>query len=370
MATRPVPVVPPGEHLREEIEARGWSQADFAKILGRPEKVVSEVVNGKRGITPETAQEIAAALGTTAMLWMNLESAYRLSLASPNNPGSQIAKRAALYEKVPVNDLVKRGWIGRSSQTVELERSVLAFFKAASIDEPFLPPAAAAARTGLNPTHSFTVPQVAWLRKVEELASRATAKHFDLRRFRNGLSSLRDFAERRERIGEIPVFLADLGVRMVIVEHLKRTKIDGGCVWLDKATPVIALSLRYDRIDHFWQTLVHECAHVFYQDQVSLDEAGGDGPREDYERRADDFAVDFLIPRKQFEDFVVRSGPYFAKEQILGFAARMRVHPGIVAGQLQYHTKKYTHYRKMLEKVRSFIVRKTITDGWDSVEAT
>jgi len=52
----PAEVFAPGEFIREELEVRGWSQNDLAAILGRPPRVVSEVVTGKRAITPETAK--------------------------------------------------------------------------------------------------------------------------------------------------------------------------------------------------------------------------------------------------------------------------------------------------------------------------
>lgn len=77
MARKPAEVFPPGEYIKDELDARGWSQAEFAEILGRPARVVSEIINGKRAISPETAKEVAAAFGSTPELWMNLESAYR-----------------------------------------------------------------------------------------------------------------------------------------------------------------------------------------------------------------------------------------------------------------------------------------------------
>jgi HTH-type transcriptional regulator/antitoxin HigA len=85
MTTERVPaeVFPPGEFLRDELEARGWTQTEFAEILGRPLRLVNEILAGKRGITRRTAREIAAALDTTPELWLNLETAYRLSRAEP-----------------------------------------------------------------------------------------------------------------------------------------------------------------------------------------------------------------------------------------------------------------------------------------------
>jgi HTH-type transcriptional regulator / antitoxin HigA len=69
---------PPGDHIREEIEYRGWTQGDLARIMGRPVQVVNQIINGRKAITARTARELEAALGTSAETWMNLETSYRL----------------------------------------------------------------------------------------------------------------------------------------------------------------------------------------------------------------------------------------------------------------------------------------------------
>ena len=79
---KPFTVLSPGEILRDEIEARGWNQTTFAKILGRPYQVVNGIMTGRRELTPETALQIAAALGTSPEMWIRMEAEYRLHLAS------------------------------------------------------------------------------------------------------------------------------------------------------------------------------------------------------------------------------------------------------------------------------------------------
>ena len=90
-------VFPPGEILREEIEARGWTQTDLAEILGRPPRLVNEIIAGKRAISPETAQGLGDAFGTGAQFWMNLESAWQLSRVKEQD--GDVARRAKLYER-------------------------------------------------------------------------------------------------------------------------------------------------------------------------------------------------------------------------------------------------------------------------------
>ena len=91
-AFKPAEVFPPGYFIREELEARGWTQSQFARILGRPTQMVNEIINGKKSITAQSAKEIAAAFGTDAELWLNLESTYQLHTIKDADP--EIARRA------------------------------------------------------------------------------------------------------------------------------------------------------------------------------------------------------------------------------------------------------------------------------------
>lgn len=87
----------PGEYLREELDARRWSQSDFARIIGRPLQTVNEIVNAKKRVTAETALAIGEALGTGPEVWINLQSAYDLWMAGLPDPA--IARRAKQFAK-------------------------------------------------------------------------------------------------------------------------------------------------------------------------------------------------------------------------------------------------------------------------------
>jgi HTH-type transcriptional regulator/antitoxin HigA len=366
---QPAQVFPPGELVREEIAERGWTQVDLANILARPVKVVNEIINGKRAITPDTAVALAKAFGTSAQLWMNLETSYRLSKAEASSDA--IGRRARVFEKAPIGEMIRRGWIPDTRDAGTLERQLVRFFGLRSLDDDLNVPAAA--RTGLSATTEFRPAQLAWMHRAKHLARLVAAAPFNLDRFKAELGQLKELTSDPEQARVVPSFLSQLGVRFLIIEHLKGTRIDGACLWLDRDTPVAALSMRFDRIDWFWHTLLHELAHIYYEDCLSLDEdlgAAGEDERTDYERRADEFAADFLIPRAQLDDFVLRAGPLYYKHRILGFARVIGVHPGIVVGRLHHRHQQrrdgieYSQYRRMLEKVRAHIVGSALTDGW------
>src|SRR5882724_2310510 len=142
MAIRtPAEVFPPGEFLADELEARGWTQTEFAEIIGRPQKLVNDIANGKRSVTPETAAHFAAAFGTSAQFWMNLESAWQLSKVPPRD--DSIARAAKLRERFPVREMVKRGWVAipdtiadGQHRATAMEACVADFFGLKSIDDP------------------------------------------------------------------------------------------------------------------------------------------------------------------------------------------------------------------------------------------
>ena len=96
-------VVPPGTHLRREIEFRGWSQSDLAEILGRPIQTINQILQGKKSITATTARELEEATAIPAEAWLNFESHYQLSMAAKRN--DEVAQRAELFSRVPVADL-------------------------------------------------------------------------------------------------------------------------------------------------------------------------------------------------------------------------------------------------------------------------
>jgi HTH-type transcriptional regulator/antitoxin HigA len=177
-----------------------------------------------------------------------------------------------------------------------------------------------------------------------------------------------------EEVRRIPKLLSDAGIRFVIVEHLPHSKIDGACFWLSRNEPVVVLSMRFDRIDWFWHTLIHELMHVANGDakdsptlDVSLvgDDAEEFDAKSEKEKRADKGAIEFLVDQKRLSDFIMRVQPYFSHMKILGFAARMKTHPGIIVGQLQRRKIiDYSHSRKMLVKLRHVIIPSALTDGW------
>ena len=118
---------PPGETLQEVLEERGMSQAELAKRKGRPKKTINEIINAKAAITPETALQLERVLGIPASFWNNRERHYREALARIEEQ-ERLQKQVAWLKQIPVQAMIKFGWIQRCQDKVEQLRSVLNFF--------------------------------------------------------------------------------------------------------------------------------------------------------------------------------------------------------------------------------------------------
>lgn len=369
-------VFPPGEFIKEELEERRWTQSDLAEILGVYPSVVNEIIMGKRSITPETAKGLGDAFGTGAQFWMNLDSAYQLSKVKTGD--DSVRRRSKLYEKFPVKDILKRQWIEPSENIDVLEKGFLNFFGITSLEEkPFFAHAARKSISNLSAYESVTPAQWAWLCRARQLAYAVSVDRFSDSAFVNALQQLRLLLPNAEEIRKVPRILASAGIRFLVIEHLAGTKIDGVCFWLDDSSPVVALSLRYDRIDWFWHTLMHELNHVENREgkdtPVVDTELVGDqvtvfNEKPENEKRADRFACEFLIPKSELDSFIARMKPLYPKQRIELFARRINVHPGIVVGQLQFRKEiSYKHSREILENIRSIVTASALTDGYGNV---
>lgn len=327
---------PPGEFLAEELEARGWTQAEFAAILDRPAQFVSEIISGKKEITRESAAQIGAALGTSAEMWLSLQDKYFLWKQGRDQKTQgdldAVRRRARLNTKGPVAVLKKAGVL-KGTTLDELEAEVLSFFELKSLDDE---PSLAAAARRANHGESVTMLQTAWLYQVLHAARRkpptGTYKRKDLEAIGAELPTI---ATKPSDFADLPGILGRAGVRLVYVPALPGAKIDGCALFVDEV-PVIGLSGRGKRLDKVLFTLLHEIAHVTHGhignapivEAVEVKEEPGE---DDQEHEANETAAEWLLP-DGLTDLPERiSGPWIqATAQDYGIA------PIMLIGHLQH----------------------------------
>lgn len=360
----PAEAFSPGEYLRDELEARGWTQTEFAEIIGRPARLVSELIAGKRGITPDTAADLAAAFGTSAQLWMNLDAAYQLSKLAPR--AERISREATLRERFPIREMAKRGWIEQTKSLDDLERSVCKYFRINSVHDQIQWKHAARRDYGKK---DISTHQWAWIFRVNQLASALRVVRFELELLRAAIEQLESLMTEPEEIRHVPKILANCGVRFVVVEPIPGSRIDGVCFWLNDESPVIGLSLKGDYIDKFWFNLWHEIEHVLQGDGKGGDIVVDDfedevSQRDECERVANEAAANHCVPSKLMNDFIKRHNPMFSEKSVIGFARIVKRHPGIVAGQIQKKTDRWDLFKKLQVRVRDIVTRSALTDGY------
>lgn len=360
----------PGEFLKEELEARGWTQIELSEIMGRPTRLINEIIAGKRAITPETAVQLGDALGTGPEVWMNLESQYQLSKVATKD--GLVARRSRLYSLFPVREMIKRRWVETSDNIEVLEHQFLSFFGMRTLDES---PSFLHAAKKTDAKEDATMLQLAWLFRAKALASQLVLKKYSKKDLEDALPRLQALLTAPEEIRHVPRILAECGVRFVLVEQLPGTKIDGACFWLSDSQPVIAMSLRLDRIDNFWFVLRHEIEHVLREHGQDRDfildsdvEAATGGQVLQEEQVANQAAAEFCVSQKELLGFIARVRPYFSEERVCLFAQRIGVHPGLVVGQLQRKLDRYDLMRRHQVKVREIAVKSAPADGWGLIE--
>ena len=357
-------VDPPGTFIRQELETRQWSQRDLAYVLGMAEAQLSRILSGAHAITPEMAKQLGDAFNVGPEFFVNLQKQYVLARAKEPDPG--IKKRAALQEQVPLREMIRRGCIEDGSPSM-LALQVSRFLGAGGVDGRT--PTFAAKRTNYT---EDSPSQLAWLFRVRQLARLMRVERYEKAKLEAALPELKARLIDPELVREVPEILASTGVRLVFVEPLPNAKIDGVCTWLSDEEPVIALSLRYDRLDNFWFVLRHEIEHVLRgdgKDSAIIDDfdVEQDGLLPPEEIAANAAAQEFCLPAQRLSSFIERKYPYISERDVVSFAAVSEVHPAIVVGQIQRRLKKYSFLRKYLVPVRKFLMTDGLVDGWGSV---
>lgn len=349
---RPAEVFPPSEYLREELEARGWTEVEFAQILDRPAQLVSEILNNRKEITAETALELGQALGTSAELWLNLQAVYRLSEARSTVDPSPVERRARLRNIVPVRELRKRGWIEDTDNLDDLEASICSFLRIGNLDET---PFQAIAARRANDDEALTPEQTAWVARVRNLASEMEVSRFEAEALEGLAKDIpRRLADPLE-LPNLPCWLADVGVALVVELPLRSSKIDGASFWTGD-TPVIGLSTRGNRFDGFVFTLLHEIAHLTRGDvtKESLPRVDEDLALDDsaqgIEAEANKVAADWIFPNGLDVSASLTLG------RVLELARNNQVHSSLVIGRLQWMQKlTWNQYRRQIPRVRDLL---------------
>lgn len=367
----------PGQLIEHLLEKRGWTKRTLAVVLGVGESSVAKITAGKQDIDAEMALVLEEVFGVPADRFLTLQKEFELARARiVMKPDPDRRNRALLYGDLPVADMIKRGWINAESvrDTAKVQPELMRFFGVNRLEDvEILPHNAKKTEVSIPPTPS----QLAWLYRVKKIAGDMLVPRYTPQSVHSVVAKLKAAMPTADGVAKVPRIMAESGIRYVLVESLPTAKIDGVCFWLNDHSPVVGMSLRFDRIDNFWFVLRHELEHVAQEHgrsnmatmldaELEKERAGTQTgiPEED---AANEAAQEFCVPQAQLDAFVARKDPFFSHADIIGFARLLKVHPGILAGQLQRKTGRYERFRDYLVKVRAIISPNAIKDGWGDV---
>jgi hypothetical protein len=233
--------------------------------------------------------------------------------------------------------MVKMGWLREEHQKAKQLEQVLRFFGVASPERWNQLWQGQQAAFRRSPTFESDPGAVAaWLRKGEIEAQKIQCAEYNSARFKEALRYVRKLTR------ELPPDFASLvvrecsaaGVRVVFVPELPGTRAWGATRWLSATSALIQLSLRYKTDDHLWFTFFHEAGHTLLHGKREYFLEGEDQERNTKESEADSFALEWLIPQKEYTVF--RRLGARSCGAIRRFAYQLGIAPGIVVGRLQH----------------------------------
>ena len=338
----PMALPDPIEAIKFRMEQAGLKAKDLIPYIGSASKV-SEVLAGKRALSLAMIRKLVNELGIPAEVLLQ-------------EAGANLPSDAALQQgkHFPVAEMVKRGWFAHFQGTVAEAKSQLEDLLIAFTDR--LGPRALVpalnrqhVRNGGNhDEHALN----AWRIRVATLAMRES-----LPGYKPG-SVTADFLRELAKLSYLATgpqlakeFLNKSGIHVVFERHLTKTHLDGAALKLPDGSPVVALTLRHDRLDNFWFTLFHELAHVALhldQDDVDafFDDLTVDGQKDKCENDADQFASEALIPEAEWK--AAKLTPKSPTGAVLAFAQSLRISPAIPAGRIRYRSKNYAIFKPLI----------------------
>jgi HTH-type transcriptional regulator / antitoxin HigA len=343
----------PVEAIKFRMDQASLSARDLVPLLGSRAKV-SEVLSGKRSLTLQMIRALNEHLGIPAEVLLRQPGATLPEVPTDID-----------WSRFPLAAMAKLGWIDSGlnfkDQAEEIIRSLMNSAGGINV----LPEALYRKNDGTRQNAKMDAYALkAW---CYQLLAQARASALPIA-YRQG-SITQDFARNLVRLSWLQEgprlakeFLANHGIHLIYLPHLPRTHLDGAALKLPDGTPVIGLTLRYDRLDNFWFCLCHELAHVALHMQQGMDEAFFDDlslgdvegiETDDKEAEADQWAQEALIPAEVWAASSVKENA--TPTAVVELAHELGIHPAIVAGRVR---KELHNYRLLTHHVGSGEVRK------------
>ncbi len=342
---RPDWVSPPGDTIGDLLRERQLSITEFAQRIGQTPEHVRDLLQGRLTITIAIARQLERVLGASVEFWMSRDFQYRHDIPDYPLPDKE------WLDELPVGDMVKFGWLKPAPRPSEELSACLRFFDVPSVAAWHRTYAVlqevVAFRTSLS-FESRPASVAAWLRRGEIEAGAIDCGPWNPGRFHESLSKIRPLTRVKDPkrfIPKLQEICATGGVAAVILRAPNGCRASGATRFLSQTKALLLLSFRYHSDDQFWFSFFHEAGHLLLHGSRAFFLEGDDAPATAKEREANDFAARVLLPPELQQDMLCL--PLDGRE-VMRFARRARISPGIVVGQLQHHGRiKYRQLNKL-----------------------
>ena len=341
----------PGYFIREQMELREWTQDDLSAVTGMSVKHLNQILQDKLPVSIDLARIFAEVFNTSATYWVNLNTAYRLWLTREKTPPEQEADlKANIYERMPVKDMLAKGWLQPFQSAEALQTQVLRFWgwrtlDFSILDRQYLPclTRRSEAYNQFNASYAVT-----WYRKAQLVAETFARQPYEREKLAVLFDEMHVYTTLPNGINRFIEALAEVGVIFFVLPHLKKTYLDGAA-FFSGPQPVLVYTGRHHRIDNFWFTLAHEIAHVLLhlneETPFVLDNLKS-GETDRMEAEANALAAEKL-KHPEILRYLERSLGYLPPSKVEECAAEYNVHPSIVIGKLA-HAKKISYSNQSL----------------------
>ena len=344
----------PLEAIQFRMEQQHLRPKDLIPYLGSASRV-SEVLRGKRPLSMEMVRKLHTGLGISAEV---LVQEPRSARKKPSQVSEQLSSAVAKLRPDVLREVCKRKWFvgfrGDFNQAKQKAVSLWQEFLCFGTDPDALFAFNRQSIRGKQPDNSFAL--LAWRTRILRVASTKKLRtKFDASEITDGyLRTLAAFS----RVTEGPRLaieeLEKSGVAVVIEPHLPTTHLDGAAMKLPTGTPVIGLTLRFDRLDNFFFCLFHELGHVVKhiatgQADLFLDDLE-QRSAERVEKEADAFAFKRLVPEREWQQFWEAGD--FSPENVRRVAKRFGIHGAILAGRVRKEKNNYQILSRLVHEAK------------------
>lgn len=330
------------------MEQQNLKPRDLIPYMGSRSKV-SEVLSRKRPLTMSMIRALETGLGIPAKVLIKESDEFR------NDDD-------IVWSKFPLKEMEKRGYFGKKPlSNSNIKELMEHFLRPVGTPSEFMGMAMLRKSYYVRSVRPMNKQALtAWSAQIIKKAKKISYPA----KFKSGVVNLA-FMQKVAKLSVEPNgpllaqnLLKDNAIALVVEPHFNKTYLDGGTIMTNKKLPIIGLTLRYDRLDNFWFTLMHELAHISLHNDQNINLFYDDLDRADSnnkeEAEADYLASEALVSKSKWENSPAKLIPSPIAAESL--ARELGVHIAIVAGKMRHEGEGYQYLNSIVnqEKVRKY----------------